>query len=188
MTTTEELNNRRVASSLGRSVTHAIVLALCCLISYIVITRVLGAAGFVPRDDELLGGMWAVIATIFVFRYSYRASGSAALSRTSATLLSFAICLIYLLLFPFHPLGMAAAIAIGAIALSLIGRSDDIITASITTAVVMVAAGISPEHAWVQPILRLIDTLVGVAVGLAGAWTSLRWIGPLRDQSPAGAI
>jgi hypothetical protein len=43
------------------------------------------------------------------------------------------------------------------------------ITTGITTTVVMVAAAITPNHAWHQPILRMIDTIVGNAVGvLAG--------------------
>jgi len=181
-------------SRIRRAVGHGVVLAICCLISYWVITDVLAAVRIVRRDDELLGGMWAVIATIFVFRYSYSESASAALSRTSATLLSFVLCLFYLLIFPFTPLGMAALIGIGSVILILIGRSDDIITAGITTAVVMVVAGISPQHAWKQPILRLIDTVVGIAVGIAGAWLNLHWIGlhrigltsAPRSQSPAG--
>ena len=37
-------------------------------------------------------------------------------------------------------------------------------------AVVMVVAALSPHNAWRQPILRLIDTAVGVAVGVAAAW------------------
>jgi hypothetical protein len=68
---------------------------------------------------------------------------------------------------------MAALIGVGAIVLTLLGRPDDIITTGITTAVVMVVAGISPRHAWIQPILRLVDTLVGVGVGIVAARISL---------------
>jgi uncharacterized membrane protein YgaE (UPF0421/DUF939 family) len=117
--------------------------------------------------------MWAVfIATIFVFRLSYEESERAALSRISVTVLSFVLCLLYLLIFPFRPLGMAVLIGIGSVVLSLMGRSEVIITAGIPTAVVMVVAGFSPQHAWKQPILRLLDTIVGVGVGVLGASTS----------------
>jgi hypothetical protein len=49
----------------------------------------------------------------------------------------------------------------------------------------MVVAGISPEHAWKQPILRLVDTLVGVAVGIVGAWIGLTLTGhsPRRSST-----
>ena len=63
---------------------------------------------------------------------------------------------------------MAALIGIGAVAVTLIGRSDGAIMAGITTAVVVVVA-ISPHNAWRLPILRVIDTVVGVAVGVAAA-------------------
>jgi uncharacterized membrane protein YccC len=58
--------------------------------------------------------------------------------------------------------------------MSLLGRPDDTITTGITTTVVMSVAAISPEHTWKQPILRLVDTLVGSAVGVAGVWITPR--------------
>lgn len=174
-----ELSHKRWA------ITHSVLLALCCSLSYKIITDVLAFSRFVPRDDELLGGMWAVVATIFVFRYTYEESVNAALSRISATLLSFGLCLVYLLAFPFRLWGLVLLIAIGSIILELIGRSEDIITASITTTVVMVVAGMSPEHAWKQPVLRLIDTLVGIGVGTLGAWFGLTLARRIPRQSSA---
>jgi uncharacterized membrane protein YccC len=110
--------------------------------------------------------MWAVIATVFVYRASYTEDIAAAASRSIATLLSFALCLIYLLIWPFHPLGLVVLIGIGTLILTLIGRPGEIITTGITSAVVMVVAAISPHDAWQQPVLRLADTAIGVAVGL----------------------
>ena len=171
------------SSHIRQAASHGVLLGICCLLSYKLITGLLSLSRFLPRDDELLGGMWAVIATIFVFRYSCVESLRAALSRTSATLLSFSLCLVYLLIFPFRVWGLVLLIAIAAIVLDLIGRSEDIITACITTAVVMVVAGISPEHAWKQPILRLIDTMVGIAVGVVGAWIALKLVRHTPSQS-----
>jgi hypothetical protein len=51
-----------------------------------------------------------------------------------------------------------------------LGRRDDIVTTGITTTVVMVVAAMSPQHAWQQPLLRLADTVVGIAVGVASKW------------------
>jgi uncharacterized membrane protein YccC len=47
--------------------------------------------------------------------------------------------------------------------------------------VVLVASAVSPQHAWQQPILRLADTIVGVAVGLAAAWLGLRLTDPRAE-------
>jgi hypothetical protein len=144
-------------------------LALAALVSYELTTRILTDA-ISSRDDQLLGGMWSVIATVFVYRESYKDSVSAALSRIAATSLSFILCLGYLLLFPFSSWGMTILIAIGAVILIMINRAGEVITTSITTTVVMVVAGISPQHAWRQPILRLFDTLIGIGVGITAAW------------------
>ena len=142
---------------------------MAALVSYELTTRVLTNA-ISSRDDQMLGGMWSVAATLFVCRQSYMESVSASLSRIAATLVSFILCLGYLLFFPFSPCGMAALVAIGAVIMIMIGRPGDVITASITTAVVMVVAGITPQHAWRQPILRLFDTLIGTGVGITAAW------------------
>ena len=152
------------------TVFRAMVLAISCLLTFWLITRMLANVYSVSRDDDLLGGMWAVVATIFVFRYGYAESVGATLSRMSATFVSFVLCFVYLLILPFHVWGMAGLIAIGAIVLEVTGRADDIITTSITTAVVMVVAAIGPHDAWREPILRLVDTAFGALIGVGGAW------------------
>jgi uncharacterized membrane protein YccC len=162
------------ATTVSRAVFHGVMLSLLCAISYWLITHLLSQAFSVSRNDDLLGGMWAVAATVFVYRYSYDSSIGAAVSRMWATSLSFGLCLIYLLFFSFSLVGMVTLIGIGAVAMSLLNRPDDIVTTGITTAVVMVVASLSPTSAWEQPILRLVDTIVGVGVGVAGVWMTLK--------------
>jgi len=79
---------------------------------------------------------------------------------------------------------MAVLIGIGTLAMMLLDRRDDIVTTGITTVVVMVAS-ISPLDAWHQPLLRLVDTVVGVGVGVACKWAAsllyFRFVGePVR--------
>jgi uncharacterized membrane protein YccC len=154
------------------------VLAAACLITYWLATRMLAHAYLLSRDDELVGGLWAVIATIFVLRDSYQRSMTAAVTRMAATTVSFVLCLIYLVFLPFNVWAMAALIGLSALAVTLIGRPGDAITAAITTAVIMGVAALSPHDAWRQPILRFADTVIGVAVGVGAAWLSLRMIRP----------
>src|ERR1700691_3820050 len=158
MGTQDGIGTRPQRETVGRAVGQGVELTVACLISYALITKILIRVYSISREDDLLGGMWAVVATVFVYRESYQKSMKAALSRMSATVLSFALCLVYLLILPFHPVGMAALIGIGAVILILVDRAEDVITAGITTAVVMVVAGIAPQHAWTQPILRLVCT------------------------------
>jgi uncharacterized membrane protein YccC len=152
------------------TVFRAVMLAISCVISFWLVTHILAIVYSISRDDDLLGGMWAVVATIFVYRHTYSESAGAALLRMTATVVSFGLCFVYLLILPFHVWSMAGLIAIGAIVLEMIGRTDDIITTSITTAVVMVVAAIGPHDAWREPILRLVDTALGTSIGVGAAW------------------
>jgi uncharacterized membrane protein YgaE (UPF0421/DUF939 family) len=147
-------------------IAYAANMAIACFISYWIMTHVLYP--FFNKPSDLLGGMWAVVATIFVYRETSVRSLSAGTARLIATCVSFALCLLYLLFFPFTPAGMAVVIGIGTVVMALLGRRDDIVTAGITTTVVMVVAAMSTEDAWHQPLLRLADTVVGIAVGVAG--------------------
>src|SRR6266852_4177737 len=76
-------------------VVEALNMAIACLITYWVVTHILSR--FVDESSEFLGGMWAVVATVFVFRESRLRSLSAGIARLIATCVSFAVCLLYLL-------------------------------------------------------------------------------------------
>src|SRR6516165_12418838 len=80
---------------------YALDMALACLISYSLTTRVLSP--FVAEPDTLLGGMWATVATLFVFRDTRASSLAAGISGLIATGVSLALCLAYLLVLPFYP-------------------------------------------------------------------------------------
>ena len=151
-------------------VAYALNMAIACVISYWVMTHALSHV--IGRNDDLLGGMWAAVATVFVFRSAREESLSAGAARLIATLVSIALCLAYLWFLPFTVAGFGALIAMGTLIMMLFDRRGDIVTTGITTAVVMVAAAISPADAWHQPALRLADTMVGIAVGI-----SCKWIG-----------
>jgi len=94
---------------------------------------------------------------VFVFRDSYQHSVAAAVSRIAATAVSFVLCLAYLAFLPFHVWALAVLTGLSVLLVDLIGRPGDAVTAAITTAVVLVASAVSPQHAWQQPILRLAD-------------------------------
>src|SRR5215831_7856792 len=98
-------------------VVYAVDMAIACLISYWIMTSVLFR--FVDKPSDFLGGMWAVLATVFVFRESRAHSLSAGIARLIATCVSFALCLGYLWILPFTPVGMAALLGIGTVVMTL---------------------------------------------------------------------
>jgi uncharacterized membrane protein YccC len=161
-------------------IAYAAAMAIASLIAYWAMS--FGLMRIVDRDSDFLGGMWAAVAAIFVFRDTREGALAAGLARLIATSVSFALCLPYFLLFPFNPIGMAAVLALGAAVMMLLGRREDIITTGITTVVVMIVAGISPKDAWEQPLLRLVDTIVGIAVGVSFRWLVYLGLGAKRPQ------
>jgi uncharacterized membrane protein YccC len=171
-------------SQVRAALADSVVLALACLVTYLLATWLLSGVHSVAHADDLLGGMWAVIAAIFVNRSSYEQSLAAAASRMAATIISFVYCLIYLVFLPFHVWALALLVGVSALTATLIGRPGDATTAAITTTVVLVVAAVSPQGAWEQPVLRLADTAIGVVVGLAFAWFDQRVIRP-RMHRPA---
>jgi uncharacterized membrane protein YccC len=110
----------------AKDVIFAVEMTIACAISYWVITS--GLARFVDKPSDFLGGMWAVVATVFVFRDTSSNSVHAGLARLIATCVSFCLCLFYLLLLPFHAIGLAALIGIGTVVMMLLDRREDIIT------------------------------------------------------------
>jgi len=156
------------------AILHSLALAIACLVTYWLTVHGLARIHSVSAPDHVLGGIWAVIATVFVYRTGYDESATAALGRMAATLLSFFLCLIYLLFLPVSAVGLAAMIGLSGLAATLLGRPQDAITAGITTAIVLGVASLSRHNVWEQPILRLVDTALGPAVGLGAAWFVLR--------------
>ena len=148
--------NRPSREQVATAIFDSTMLAVACLATYSFVTVVRRDVYSVSRADDFIGGLWAVIATIFVLRTSYQQSVTAAVSRLTATTVSFSLCLVYLIFLPANAWSIAALIGLSTLAVILLGRPGDAITAAISTAVVMVVAAVSPQHAWQQPILRMV--------------------------------
>ena len=61
--------------------------------------------------------------------------------------------------------------------------ADDIVTTGITTTVVMVVAAMGPQYdAWRQPLLRVVDTVIGIATRVACKWATSAVYGRFSGQ------
>jgi uncharacterized membrane protein YccC len=152
------------------AVLECTVLAVACFVAYWLVTHLLSRLHSISPIDDIVGGLWAVIGTIFVSRNTYQKSFTAGVSRIAGTLVSFALCLVYLVFLPFHVWALALLIGLSSLIMILIGRPGDALTAAVATAVLITLAQLNPQHAWEQPILRLADTIIGVIVGVAVTW------------------
>jgi len=155
---------RLSAADLG----HAVNLATAALATYALTTSITPL--LLNRPAEPVGILWAVISAVFAVKNNRERSLSAGISRLVSTCASFALCLVYLLFLPANPLGMAILIGIGGLLMMWAGRRDEINLVAVTTAVILIVAGENPQAAWQQPLLRLVDSVVGVAVSIACIW------------------
>jgi uncharacterized membrane protein YccC len=149
-------------------IAYAVDLAIACLITYWV--TVFALPRLVGWPSTPVGVLWAVISTVFVYKDTRANTLSAAIARLIATFASFALCLAYLWLLPATTIGMAALIALGVLLMIFIGRRDETNLTAITIAVILIVAASDPQEARLQPLLRLIDTILGVTVGVACKW------------------
>jgi uncharacterized membrane protein YgcG len=127
------LSREQVASAILES----IVLGVACLITYVLVTIVRSRVYSASRADDFIGGLWAVIGTIFVLRTTYQQSVAAGASRLASTLISFVLCLVYLIFLPSSALAVAGLIAFTALAVLLLGQSANVVTACVSTAVIV---------------------------------------------------
>lgn len=111
----------------------AVLLGIACLLTCWISN--VQFYGLIDAETAVLGSMWAVIATIFASRKSHIKSLSARLVRILATVSSTILCSLYLLLFPFSPIGLAALVAISYLIANAVGHLDDTMTAGITITV-----------------------------------------------------
>ncbi len=177
---------RSSRAELQVAVLECVVLAIACVASYWLVTTTEPHIYLRSWAAGQIGGLWAVISTVFVLRDSYEKSTAAAVSRMAATSVSFVLCLIYLVFLPFHVWALGLLVGASALAVILAGRPGDAVSAGISSAVVMIASRLSPHDAWQEPILRFIDTVIGVVVGIAAAWVAMRVIRPRLPQGQRG--
>ena len=122
------------------------------------------------RESREIGAMWAVVPTIFVFRSTLTDRLADTRSRLAATVMSLLVCLLYLVFFPVTAVGIALVIGLGSVLAIAPGRPQDTASTGITSTVVLIVADVGrPAPQGVQPLLRLLDTAIGIAVGLCAA-------------------
>jgi uncharacterized membrane protein YccC len=152
------------------AVLQSVTLALACLASYSLVRYASAHIQSLSHGDDQVAGLWAVIATAFVFRASEDESVTAAKTRVAATALSFALCFVYLLFLPSQTWGLPVLVGLSTFLLISLGQSGDVGVAAITIGAVMVISALGPHDPWKQPLIGAVATAVGIAVGVAASW------------------
>jgi uncharacterized membrane protein YccC len=154
-----------------RTVVEAGSLAVAVVVSWYVVVPLAHVVLGQGNADAEIGGMWSVVAAAFVFSDQVRTSGHTFTGRMTATLISSGLCFAYLLVWPFTVWAIALIVGVGVVILAAVGLQAETVTTSITTAVVLVVAGLDGSaHGWEDPLIRIVTTAIGGLVGVAAAW------------------
>lgn len=123
--------------------------------------------GLFHGDSSIIGGLWSAISGIVVLQATQRDTWSSAWLRILGTFIGAVISAAYLSILPFSPLGMAAAIFITVLICHAARIPDHARLASITVAVIMVVASMSPTLNPLQNAgLRFIESCIGTAMAI----------------------
>ena len=90
----------------------AVRTAAVCLASYLVGTWF---TSLFHAGSTIIGGVWSVVSGILVLQATLEDTRGSAMLRVLGTFIGAAVAAIYLVLFRFHPLGMAAAVGVSTV-------------------------------------------------------------------------
>jgi uncharacterized membrane protein YccC len=125
-----------------------------------------------------IGALWCVISGIVVLQATRRDTVASAGLRTLGTLIGSVISAIYLLLLPFHPIGLAVTIGITMLVCYVFQIPDHARLAAITVAVIMIVSLVHPQmNPLINAGMRFVESCIGTALAVLAV---LAW----PEQSP----
>lgn len=120
-----------------------------------------------------IGSLWCVISAIVVLQATRQKTVASAWLRVLGTLIGATVSAVYLLFFPFHPVGLAVSIGLTMLLCEIFHLPDHARLASLTVAVIMIVSIIHPQmNPLINAGLRFVESCIGatLAVLAALAW------------------
>lgn len=146
----------------------AIAKSIAVLLSYLIGFYLTGSF---HNESRYFGAMLAAIASVVALQADIKTSIKQGWLRVLGTLIGAVIATGYLLIFPFSVAGLIATIFMLEIICMMLSIPDNGKMATIALIVIMLISEKNPD---IPPIvnssLRFLETVVGVAIGIAMAW------------------
>lgn len=137
-------------------------------------------------EPSYVGGLWAMISTLIVLQPTRKDAWQTALLRIMGTFIGASAAAIYLTLFPFHPLGMCATIAVSVLICGGFGVPNYARLACITIAIMMISSEIDPHISpHMNAILRFLESVIGTCIAVL---VTEIWPEEDPDQKSPGAL
>lgn len=148
----------------------AIQEGVACLLAYLAGSYLTQVILGVPSP---IGALWCVISVIVVLQATRQETVASAWLRVLGTLIGATVSAVYLLFFPFHPLGLAVSIGLTMLLCEIFRIPGHARLASITVAVIMIVSMIHPQmNPLINAGLRFIESCIGATLAVLAvlAW------------------
>ncbi len=119
--------------------------------------------GYLPK----IGALWSAISAIVVTQESRKDTTSSASLRVLGSAIGASTSALYLMLLPFHPIGMAATIFAAVLICNAFNVPSHGRLAAITVMVIMVTASLDPSLSpGLNALLRFVESCIGTGVAV----------------------
>ena len=138
--------------------------AVVCLAAYL--AGAFFTSSFHGRSSSI-GGLWCLISGIVVLQATTRDAWQSAVLRVLGTLIGAIIGGLYLYVFPFSPIGMAASVGLTVLLCQALNVPDHGRLAAITVALIIVISSGNPELSpFVNAALRFSESVIGAGIAV----------------------
>jgi len=152
------------------NVVIAVRTAAVCLAAY------LAGSSFTSlfhAGSAILGGVWSVVSGIVVLQATLEDTRGSAMLRVLGTFLGALVAALYLSLFRFHPLGMAAAVGVTVLLCQALGVPDHARLAAVTVVIVLAVSVADPTiRPALNALLRFLESCIGAGIATLAVYLS----------------
>jgi uncharacterized membrane protein YgaE (UPF0421/DUF939 family) len=168
---------RPVLEIFGKDLSVALQYAIISLLAFLISYYSVSAIQKESSSLQMTGTMWAMISGIIVLQETRQSTLDTASRRIFASFIGAVLSFVYLLFFPFSPVGMAVMIGITILLCMSLKIRDHAKLAALTVGVIMIFSTISPDQSpFVNASLRFGEVIVGSVVAV-----TIEWIWPYLE-------
>ena len=141
-----------------------------CLASYLAGTWF---TSLFHAGSTIIGGVWSVVSGILVLQATLEDTRGSAMLRVLGTFIGAAVAAIYLVLFRFHPLGMAMTVGVTVLVCQALRVPDHARLASVTVVIVLAVSVADPTiRPVLNALLRFAESCIGAGIATLAVFLS----------------
>jgi uncharacterized membrane protein YccC len=140
----------------------AVRTAVVCFAAYVAGTSF---TSLFHAGSATIGGVWSVISGIIVLQATLEDTRGSAKLRVLGTFIGAGLAAVYLVFFPFHPVGMAAAVGVTVLVCQALRVPDHARLAAVTVVIVLAVSMADPTiRPALNALLRFLESCIGAGI------------------------